>query len=74
MSTFNFDNLTDSPEGVFAKMKIITQPQSSREFELILHIKHLQDCLQIIIEDLNIAQQEVLKGVIDRGVKLIERS
>jgi len=26
------------------------------------------------MEDLNIAQQEVLKGAIDRGVKLIERT
>ena len=74
MKTINFDNLTDSPKGLFAKLKIITQPQSSREFELILHIKHLHDCLEIIMHDLTIAEQEVLKGAIDRGVKLIERS
>jgi len=74
MSELNFDNLTDSPKGLFAKLKIITQPQSSREFELILHIKHLHDCLEIIMHDLTIAEQEVLKGAIDRGVKLIERS
>ena len=74
MKTFNFNNLTDSPDGVFAKMKIITQPQSSREAELIEHIKHLNDLFGIIIYQLSEDQQEVLNRAIDRGVKLIERS
>ena len=74
MKTFNFDNLTDSPDGVFAKMKIITQPQSSRELELIQHIKHLNDLFNIVIHQLSQEQQEVLNSAIDRGVKLIERS
>jgi len=74
MSELNFDDLTDSPDGVFAKMKTICQPQSSREAELIQHIKHLNDLFNIVIHQLSQEQQEVLNSAIDRGVKLIERS
>ena len=74
MSELNFDDLTDSPDGVFAKMKTICQPQSSREAELIEHIKHLNDLFGIIIYQLSEDQQEVLNRAITRGVKLIEKT
>ena len=73
MKIINFDDLTDSPDGVFAKMKIITQPQSSREAELIQHIKHLNEMFSIVIHRLPEEQQGVLNRAITRGVKLIER-
>ena len=73
MSELNFDNLTDSPKGLFAKLKIITQAQSSREAELIQHIKHLNEMFSIVIHRLPEEQQGVLNRAITRGVKLIER-
>ena len=72
MKTFNFDNLTDSPDGVFAKMKIICQPQSSRELELIQHIKMFNIFFDLISYRLDEVQHEVLKDIIDTGVKLIK--
>ena len=49
-------------------------PLSGREYDFILHIKHLQDCIEIVMPIFSMAHQELFKGVIDRGVKLIERS
>lgn len=70
-----FDELKykiDSSHGIFAQMKIICQPDSSREAELIQHIKHLQYSMSLILPELPNNVQEWLIATVQNSKEFLK--